>query len=616
MRLIRHFISISIFLSTLPVVLSAQEDLLKKADAYQKEYRFAEAAELNRQILESLTDTTVRPLIEQRILVCENGGNFMHYASRPVVSAKKNVPSAEFYLWFPALRGGWASIPNSLVTNKGNKYMTAVFFPEDLQRIVYSVPDDDGQWDIYEVRRISDTLWSEPLPAGKEINTHGNEIFPVISADGHKLWFASDGLPGLGGYDLFVSEWNEAEKRWGAPENLGFPYSSTSDDILYMDSPDSKWSVLASTRDASDNYVNVYALEFAGNPIKTGMSDISEIQKTARLDVTVQNVPKKKESTAEKGASPQTDEYTAAVSDMKRLKNIYQEILEEMKENRLIYENSSDASQQDTAAQQIQNLETAASQTRKELDAATGRVREAEMDFLKKGIMPPVLDDEEQHEEKEEESIRPSYTFTRQSAINAPQITTLIPEPEFDFGFSVQTKSTFARHQVIPEDGICYQVQMVVLSTPAGPEKFKGLSPIFENKLSGGKFQYCAGLFRTYSEASAALPKVKGKGFTSAFIVAYDKGKTTSVKNARLKEGKAEKNASYNVLISGYAETLPAAAKTVISSSCTKDIAKSTSEGRVVFIIGPFTSRSEAESLITALEAVGTEGVSIESIAQ
>jgi len=597
-------------------MMSGQENLMERADSYQKEYRFTEAAELNRQILETITDTILKFRTEQRIIACENGENFMHYASRPVVSAKKNVPVADFYLWFPTQAGGWAPTPNSLVSNKGNKYMTSVFFPDDLQRIVYSVPDETGQWDIYEVRRISDTLWSEPLPAGIEINTHGNEIFPFISADGQKLWFASDGLPGLGGYDLFVSQWNAAEKRWSAPENLGFPYSSTSDDILYMDSADSKWSVLASARDAAENTVNLYAMEFAGNPIKTRMSDISEIQKTARLDVSHTETPNKKETTIQTGRNVQSDEYSSAVTEMKRLKKAYQAILDEIEENRQIYESSSDASRQGAAAQKIQNLETAASQARKELDGSTARVRQAEMDFLKKGIMPPLIEEDTQQEEEGEQADRPRYNFTRQSSINAPQITTLIPEPEFDFGFDILPQSAFAKHQAIPEDGICYQIQLVVLSAQAAPGKFKGLSPIFEHKLSSGKIQYCAGLFKTFSEAGAALPKVKSKGFTSAFIVAFDKGKTTSVKNARLKEGKADKNSSYNVLISGYAESLPSSAKTVISTTCTKDIAKSTSDGRVTYIIGPFNAKSEAETLITALEAVGTEGLSIETIAQ
>jgi len=615
MRLFRRFISISFIITALPLVMKGQEDLLEKAGSYQREYRFTEAADLYREILGTVTDTVLKLRIEQRILVCENGGNFMHYASRPVVSARKNVPANDFYLWFPELEGGWASIPNPLVSNRGNKYMSAVFFPEDLQRIVYSAPDETGQWDIYEVRRISDTLWSEPLPAGLELNTHGNEILPVISADGQKLWFASDGLPGLGGYDLFVSRWNESEKKWDAPENLGFPYSSTSDDILYMESADSKWSVLASTRDAAEGTVNIYALEFSANPIKIQLSDISEIQKTARLEPSVTEAPKKKEVSGA-GASARTGEYTAAVTEMKRLRREYQNILEELEKNRLLYESSEDVAQQNAAAQQIQKLETESSKAKKNLDQSATKVREAEMDFLKKGIMPPVIDEDVPKEEAEEENVHPSYAFTRHSLIDAPQITTLIPEPEFDFGFRILPKSEFAKPQTIPDEGISYQIQLMVLSSETGPEKFKGISPIFGNVLATGKIQYCAGLFRTFSEASAALPKVKSKGFSSAFIVAFDSGKATSVKNARLKENKAVKDASFNVLISGYTEGLPQTAKTVISSTCTKDIAKSASNGRVVFIIGPFISKNEAETLISALEAVGTEGVSLETIAQ
>lgn len=61
-----------------------------------------------------------------------------------------------------------------------------------------------------------------------ELNTPGNDLSPFIHADGHTLYFASDGRPGLGGTDLFVTRLNSGS--WTNPVNLGFPVNSKGND--------------------------------------------------------------------------------------------------------------------------------------------------------------------------------------------------------------------------------------------------------------------------------------------------------------------------------------------------------------------------------------------------
>jgi hypothetical protein len=45
------------------------------------------------------------------------------------------------------------------------------------------------------------TPWNEPVNAGPEVNTEGDELFPFVN--GNTLFFASDGHLGLGGLDIF-----------------------------------------------------------------------------------------------------------------------------------------------------------------------------------------------------------------------------------------------------------------------------------------------------------------------------------------------------------------------------------------------------------------------------
>jgi len=86
-----------------------------------------------------------------------------------------------------------------------------------------------GGMDLYKSIR-SGSYWSVPENLGKEINTAGNEIFPFIDQTGI-LYFASDGLSGVGGLDIYQT--NLSNGNWTTPENLGEPINSTKDDFGY-----------------------------------------------------------------------------------------------------------------------------------------------------------------------------------------------------------------------------------------------------------------------------------------------------------------------------------------------------------------------------------------------
>jgi len=93
-------------------------------------------------------------------------------------------------------------------------------------------PGGFGGMDLYQSRKMGNG-WSTPENLGSEINTEGNEIFPFIHEDG-TLYFASNGLPGIGGLDVFaVLEIQDEnfEKTWSNPNNLGKPINTKKDDF-------------------------------------------------------------------------------------------------------------------------------------------------------------------------------------------------------------------------------------------------------------------------------------------------------------------------------------------------------------------------------------------------
>ena len=102
--------------------------------------------------------------------------------------------------------------------------------PNDLELFFVSdMPGGIGTKDIWVVRRNSpNDAFGQPENLGAVINTPGNEMFPHVRQDG-TLYFSSDGHPGLGGLDIFMS--SRTPEGWTEPENLGVPINSPADDF-------------------------------------------------------------------------------------------------------------------------------------------------------------------------------------------------------------------------------------------------------------------------------------------------------------------------------------------------------------------------------------------------
>src|SRR4030095_14711563 len=103
------------------------------------------------------------------------------------------------------------------VTKDGNK----MFFSSDM-------PGGYGGMDIYFIKKTEDGKWGSPVNVGKQINTKGKELFPDMGAD-TTLYFASDGLVGLGGLDMFTSKY--ADSTFSEPKNMGYPMNTHRDDF-------------------------------------------------------------------------------------------------------------------------------------------------------------------------------------------------------------------------------------------------------------------------------------------------------------------------------------------------------------------------------------------------
>ncbi len=76
-----------------------------------------------------------------------------------------------------------------------------------------------GGFDLY-ISILHNGTWSEATNLGPSINSFYNERFPFLTKNGQTLFFSSDNLESIGGYDIFRSVFDPIKLVWSLPENL------------------------------------------------------------------------------------------------------------------------------------------------------------------------------------------------------------------------------------------------------------------------------------------------------------------------------------------------------------------------------------------------------------
>lgn len=127
-----------------------------------------------------------------------------------------------------------------------NKNKTVLFFTSDR-------PGGSGSRDIYITERNPDGSWGTASNIGKPVNSLYSEESPFLSTDGKTLYFSSMGHSTMGGFDVFFSN-KLPSGLWSYPANMGFPVSTTGDDLYYFPMGESSQGALyANTRFSGEN---------------------------------------------------------------------------------------------------------------------------------------------------------------------------------------------------------------------------------------------------------------------------------------------------------------------------------------------------------------------------
>ncbi len=120
-----------------------------------------------------------------------------------------------------------------------------------------NMPGSIGGYDIWKVKINNNGSYGKPENLGDKINTPGDEGFPFITND-NILYFASNGLTGFGGLDIFSADLNKNT----LPINVGKPVNTEKDDFAFTFNKEKNSGYLSSNRSGDDNiYASVPVCE-------------------------------------------------------------------------------------------------------------------------------------------------------------------------------------------------------------------------------------------------------------------------------------------------------------------------------------------------------------------
>ncbi len=612
--------------SLLSGILSAQErradSLVRAGDLLHSLYDFGNAVEMYEEALTVLEDSLMVPYdslkilsVKDKLLLSENGRNMSSFAYSPVVIASHKFGADDFFLYYPLPDRSWRSIPNQLDSSYVKGFAGALYAPEDARRLYYSSEDQDGIRNIY-MTEFQDTVWTYPSLLNENMTSPSDEIYPMLSPDGRTLYFASKGLYGVGGYDIYMSEWSEDENDWSMPVNMGFPYSSPADDFLFINSDDGNYSIFASNRDCGADSVWVYVLEFDNMPVRKAVDDPEKLAEISRM--LPADTSESRGNTDVSASIPEnvdTRKYMDKMVEVRALRDSLSYYNTSLDNERNRFALSNDDAERMKLTGDILRREARIPQLQDSLDRAVAKLQKIEMEFLFSGV---VIDPDLMMAEADREVVgeATSYAFTKMNMGGPLEMKIMEPEKKFDYSFMVLEEGQFAEDNAIPE-GIIYQIQMFTSVKKATVDGLKGLSPVFERKSASGRYIYRVGLFNSYNDVLSKLNAVKRAGFRSAFIVAYIDGKEVSVSKARAEEGR-KPDTLYRVVIVPEGGALDQeTAEGIRQQSEGKDMARSETEnGTMSYIIGPFADKNKADSIVEFAKAMGISEVSCVPIAK
>ena len=235
--------------------------------------------------------STINTKFNESTPVFTKDGNTMYFTRNNYVN-KKVGSDIENTILLKILRatkdknGNWGNVVE--VPFNSDQYNVAHPALSPDEKYLYFASDMAGSFgnsDIFRVEIFGENQYGTPENLGNIINTAGRESFPYISKE-NILYYSSDGIPGLGGLDIFAVKFNE-DGTTSKPINIGAPGNSADDDFCLVFDSDTKIGFLTSNRPGGKGRDDIYSF-YEDRPLQFSCEkNITGIVKDAKTKVVI-----------------------------------------------------------------------------------------------------------------------------------------------------------------------------------------------------------------------------------------------------------------------------------------------------------------------------------------
>ena len=207
--------------------------------------------------------------VKSEINFCVNGKELLKNPKKLKVLTSTNLPLASMLskIDTESLGIGGGFFTDALLQTKQDKkksYTPQLYFKRGNAFKVFSSYGEGQEFiGLYLQKRVTSDAWGKPTLIPIPQSGNWDLLYPYYHEASGYLYFSSNGFNSMGGKDFFRVKFNIETLECGSVENLGFPFSSSDDDLIFIPlNNDFSKSAFTSMRTTAPGKVSFFEAQF------------------------------------------------------------------------------------------------------------------------------------------------------------------------------------------------------------------------------------------------------------------------------------------------------------------------------------------------------------------